>query len=154
MSHLKCNISITFGSMQFRAIIFHDKAMWCYSLQRLLIFSVFHLKWGLQHLDLNRKLKLAVTVEKKTEIQVPSILRIHMMVGCAYLLPQFLGTGVCFGHLRCQEKVMLLHGGCSVWLCRLPTAQELLAEVGRRTEILWGFVHPYESSFFFFFNLA
>lgn len=82
------------------------------------------------------------------------------MVGCAYLLPQFLGISVCFGHLRCQEKVMLLHGGFSVWLCRLPTAQELLAEVGRRTEIqpifhlpshtLWGFVHPYESSFIFF----
>lgn len=63
------------------------------------------------------------------------ILRMHMMVGCVYLLPQFLGISDCCGHLRGQEKVLLLHQGCSAWLCRLLTAQELLVEVGRRAEM-------------------
>lgn len=83
-----------------------------------------------------------------------------MMVGSAYLLPQFLGIGVCFGHLRGQEKLLLLHRGCSAWLYRLPAAQELLADVGRWAEIqpifhlpshtVWGFVHPDERSLFLF----
>lgn len=58
-----------------------------------------------------------------------------MMVGSAYLLPQFLGIGVCFGHLRGQEKILLLHQGCNALLYRLSAAQELLAEVGRWAEI-------------------
>ena len=36
-----------------------------------------------------------------------------MRVGCAHLLPQLLGIGVCRGHFRCQEKVLWLHRGCS-----------------------------------------
>lgn len=50
------------------------------------------------------------------------------------------------------------------WLCRLSTAQEVLAEVVRRVEIKLvfhlpsysprGIVHPGERRLFFFFNLA
>ena len=83
-----------------------------------------------------------------------------MRVGCPHLLPQILGTGVCCGHLRYLEKILLLHLAAS----RLSTAQEVLAEVVRRVEIKLvfhlpsysprGIVHPGERRLFFFFNLA
>lgn len=91
-----------------------------------------------------------VPIEKK--LKFLSSLRIYIRVGCVHLVPQVLGIGVCWRHLWCQEKVLLLPLVVQILHCRRAHGRG--REEGWNTAYILlqpctlNFVHPNEKKSF------